>query len=358
MNGYHMIREIHEQPKAFEKIVGETRTRIQEIAREAWNRAHPESYYVVGCGSSYYAAMLATFYHEHEFGLDSRACPSSEFVWFAPTPNMRSPILMALSRSGRTSESVEAARKARKVKIPTIAVVSDSQSTMGQECDYCLDTGVPNEESTIMTKTFTGGTLATIIAGLEFTKLAGSVIPKDFEAELSRLSKDAEAVIHATEDQARRIAEKNQDIARFIYLGSGANYASCLEGALKLRETSYSASEVYHAMEFRHGPFAELQKGIQVLALVPEGKTVRQEATLLKEIASTGASVVPISNVPEIINSHADTIRMPSSISPEFTPLLFMIPMQFFAYYYTVKKGLNPDRPRNLVKFVTTDMAP
>jgi glucosamine--fructose-6-phosphate aminotransferase (isomerizing) len=111
-------------------------------------------------------------------------------------------------------------------------------------------------------------------------------------------------------------------------------------------------------MEFRHGPFAELQKGIQVLALVPEGKTVRQEATLLKEIASTGASVVPISNVPEIINSHADTIRMPSSISSEFAPLLFMIPMQFFAYYYTVKKGLNPDRPRNLVKFVTTDMAP
>jgi glucosamine--fructose-6-phosphate aminotransferase (isomerizing) len=358
MNGHHMIREIYEQPKAFDKIVGETRARIRETIREAWNRAHPESYYVVGCGSSYYAAMLATFYHEHKLGLDSRACPSSEFVWFAPTPNMRSPILMALSRSGMTSESVEAARKAKKAKIPVIAVVSDSQSTMGQECDYCVDTGVPNEKSTIMTKTFTGGALATIIAGLEFSKLAGSAIPKDFEVELSRLSKDAENVIRATEEQARKIAEKSQDISRFVYLGSGANYSSCLEGALKLRETSYSASEAYHAMEFRHGPFAELQKGVQVLSLVPEGKTVRQEATLLKEIASTGASVVPISNVPEIINSHPDAIRMPNSISAEFAPLLFMIPMQFFAYYYTVRKGLNPDRPRNLVKFVTTEIAP
>ena len=357
MNGHHMIREIHEQPQAFDKIVSETRTRIQEIAREAWNRAHPESYHVVGCGSSYYAAMLATFYQEHRLGLDSRACPSSEFVWFAPRPNMRSPILMALSRSGRTSESVEAARKARKIKIPTIAIVSDHQSTMAQECDYCLYTGVPSEESTIMTKTFTGGALATIIAGLEFTRLAGTAIPKDLEVGLSQLSKDAEAVIRTTEDQARRIAEKSQNVTRFIYLGSGANFAACLEGALKLRETSYSASEAYHTMEFRHGPFAELEKGIQVIALIPEGKTVRQEATLLKEIASTGANVVPISNVPEIINSHADAVRMPDSISPEFAPLLFMIPMQFFAYYYTVRKGLNPDRPRNLVKFVTTEIS-
>lgn len=358
MSAHHMIDEIHEQPQAFEKIAHEIRPRIQELVRKAWSRKRPETYYSVGCGSSYYASMLAAFYHEYKLGLDSRALPSSEFVWFVPRLDARSPILMALSRSGRTSETVEATRKAMKMKVPTIAVVSDSQSTMGKECDYCLDTGIPNEESTIMTKTFTGGTLATIIAGLEFAKISGSTVPKGFDAELDRLAKDAEAVIRTTEDQAKKIAEKSQNIARFIYLGTGANYAACLEGALKLRETSYSASETYHAMEFRHGPFAELERGIQVFALVPEGKTVRQEATLLKEIASTGASVVPISNLPEIINSHAESIRMPNSISPEFAPLLFMIPMQFFAYYYTIKKGLNPDRPRNLVKYVTTEIAP
>jgi glucosamine--fructose-6-phosphate aminotransferase (isomerizing) len=358
MNDHHMIREIHEQPRAFEKIVRETRPRIQDIVRKTWGRRSPETYYAVGCGSSYYASLLAAFYHEFEFGLDSRALPASEFIWFAPRANARSPILFVLSRSGRTSEAVEAARKAMKLRIPTIAVTSDSQSTMGQECDYCLDTGVPNEESTIMTKTFTGGALATIIAGYEFAKTSGANVPKDFESELNRLPKDAEAVIRTTEDQARDAAEKSRNIKRFIYLGSGANHAACLEGALKLRETSYSAAETYHAMEFRHGPFAELEKGVQVSALVPGGKTIRQEAALLKEIASTGASVIPISNVPEIIDSHADTIRMPDSISPEFASLLFMIPMQLFAYYYTVKKGLNPDRPRNLVKFVTTDIAP
>ncbi len=358
MNDHHMIREIHEQPKAFEKIVQETRPRIQEIVRKASSQRPPETYYAVGCGSSYYASLIATFYHEYMLGLDSRALPASEFIWFAPRSNVRSPILFTLSRSGRTSEAVEAARKAMKLRIPTIAVTSDSQSTMGQECDYCLDTGVPNEESTIMTKTFTGGALATIIAGYEFAKTSSAHVPKDFESELNRLPKDAEAVIRTTEEQARKAAEKSQNVTRFIYLGSGANHAACLEGALKLRETSYSVSETYHAMEFRHGPFAELEKGVQVFVLVPGGKTLRQEATLLKEIASTGASVIPISNVPEIINSHSDTIRMPDSISTEFAPLLFMIPMQFFAYYFTVKKGLNPDRPRNLVKFVTTDMAP
>jgi glucosamine--fructose-6-phosphate aminotransferase (isomerizing) len=358
MNEYHMIREIHEQPQAFDKIVRGTRPRIHEIAGKAWGQRRPETYYSVGCGSSYYAAMLAGFYHEYKLGLDSRVLPASEFVWFGPGLNARSPLLMALSRSGRTSETVEAARKAMKMKIPTIAIVSDSQSTMGQESDYCLDTGVPIDESTIMTKTFTGSTLAAIIAGLEFAMLHGVAIPESYEAELDRLSKDAEAVVRETEDQAKKIAEDSQSKSRFVYLGSGANYAACLEGALKLRETSYSASEAYHSMEFRHGPFAELEKGIQVFALVPGGKTTRQEATLLKEIASTGASVVPVTNVPEIINSHSEAIRMPNSISTEFAPLLFMIPMQFFAYYYTIKKGLNPDRPRNLVKYVTTEIGP
>lgn len=355
MNDYHMIREIREQPGAFGKIVNETRPRIQEIAKDVWTQRHPESYYLIGCGSSYYAAMVAAFYHEYSLGLDSRALPSSELVWFAPRSNAPSPILIALSRSGRTSETVEATRKAKKIGMPTIAVTSDSQSTMAQECKYSLDTGIPNEQSTIMTKTFTGSALCSILIGLEFAKLSGAVISPDFEAELGELPKHAEGVIRMVEDQAKKIAEKTRAV-RFIYLGSGANYATCLEGALKLRETSYSASEAYHAMEFRHGPFAELEKGIQVFGVVPRSKTVRQEATLLKEIASTGATVVPISNVSEIVDSYADSIRMPDSISSGLAPLLFMIPMQMFAYYYTTRKGLNPDRPRNLAKYITTEI--
>lgn len=358
MTDYHMLREVHEQPEAFRKIATETWPRIREIAKTAWAKTHPGSYYVVGCGSSYYAAMVASFYHEYDLGLDSRALPSAEFVWFAPRSNARSPILLALSRSGRTSESVEATRKAKKTKTPTIAVVSDPQSTIAKECDYCLDTGVPNEESTIMTKTFTGSALCSILVGLEFARLSGTAVPRTLEDSLSRLSEDASKVIREVEAQVKPIAERSTSMKRFIYLGSGANYGTCLEGALKLRETSYSASEAYHAMEFRHGPFAELEKDIQVFGVFPKGKTVRQETTLLKEIASTGANVVPISNVPEITDSYADSIRVPESISPEFAPLLFMIPMQIFAYYYTIKKGLNPDRPRNLTKYVTTEIAP
>ena len=357
MNSYHMIREICEQPEAFRKIMYETRGRIQTIANDAWADHRPESYYLIGCGSSYYAAMVASFYHECSLSLDSRALPSSELVWFAPRSTAPSPILVALSRSGRTSETVEATRKARKIKMPTVAVTSDMQSTMAQECEYSLDTSVPNEQSTIMTKTFTGSALCSILIGLEFAKLSGAVISPSLEVELGELPKHAEDVVRTVEDQARRLAEKTNAV-RFIYLGSGGNYATCLEGALKLRETSYSASEAYHAMEFRHGPFAELEKGIQVFGIVPKGKTARQEAALLKEIASTGASVVPISNVPEVVDSYPDSIGMPDTISTEFAPLLFMIPMQMFAYYYTVRRGLNPDRPRNLARYITTEIAP
>jgi glucosamine--fructose-6-phosphate aminotransferase (isomerizing) len=164
-------------------------------------------------------------------------------------------------------------------------------------------------------------------------------------------------VVSAVDDQAKARAESAK-AKRFIYLGSGGSYASCLEGALKLRETSYAASECYHTMEFRHGPFAELEKGIQVISVAPKGKNIQEQLTLLEEIAATGATVVPISNEPAVTETYENSIVMPDTIESEFAPILYMIPLQLFAYYYAVKNGRNPDEPRNLTKFVTTEIKP
>jgi glucosamine--fructose-6-phosphate aminotransferase (isomerizing) len=251
---------------------------------------------------------------------------------------------------------VEAIRKAVRMGIPSIAVTSDPASTMSEECDYSLDTGVTGEQSLIMTKTFTGSALSATLLGIEFSKAQGTTsIPEQLEEELVNLPADAERVVSGVEDQAKARAEA-ANANRYIYLGSGGNYASCLEGALKLRETSYVASECYHTMEFRHGPFAELEKGIQVISIVPKGEHVGEHLTLLKEIATTGATVVPISNEPAVIETYENSIVMPNSIGSEFAPILNMIPLQLFAYYYAVKHGRNPDEPRNLTKFVTTEI--
>jgi len=145
MNGHHMLKEIREQPEAFKKLLGETWPLVQRMARAVWNTHHPSTFYLTGCGSSYYAAMIPAHYYNFQLGLDGRALPSSEFVWYAPGPGDFSPILISLSRSGRTSESVEAIRKARRRKVPTIAVTSDSSSTMSEECDYSLYTGIHSE---------------------------------------------------------------------------------------------------------------------------------------------------------------------------------------------------------------------
>jgi glucosamine--fructose-6-phosphate aminotransferase (isomerizing) len=351
-----MIKEIHEQPTAFERILTDTRERIRTVALEIWKNKRPNMFYMVGCGSSYYAAMIPGFYCEYQLGLNAVALPSSEFVWYAPKPNANAPILIALSRSGKTSETVEATRKAKKGGIPTVAVTSDQKSTMAQECDYTFDLGISTDQSLIMTKTFTGSALSSFLLGLEFAKLRGEALPKNVEDELGKLAGDAKDVIRDVEEQTKKAAETSSDISRYIYLGSGACYAACLEGALKLRETSYGASETYHSMEFRHGPFAELQKNIQVFAVVPRGKAVAQQLTLLKEINATGATVVPITDAPEIITSFKNSIRMPQSISSLFSALLYMIPMQLFAYFYATHKGLNPDEPRNLSRYVTTEI--
>jgi glucosamine--fructose-6-phosphate aminotransferase (isomerizing) len=351
-----MIQEIRKQPQAFEKILTDTRQTIRTIASEAWKSKRPNTFYMVGCGSSYYAAMIPAFYSEYYLGLNTVALPSSEFVWYAPKQDADAPILVALSRSGKTSETVEATRKAKKIGIQTVGVTSDPKSTMAQECDYSLDMGIPTDESLIMTKTFTSSALSSFLLSLEFAKLRGKAPPRSIEDELSKLAADAKDVIQGVEGQAKKAVGASGNIARFIYLGSGACYGACLEGALKLRETSYVASETYHPMEFRHGPFAELQKDIQVFAVVPQGNTVAQQLTLLKEINATGATVVPISNAPEITDSFSDSIRMPDSISPLFSAILYMIPMQLFAYYYSVNRGLNPDEPRNLTRYVKTEI--
>ena len=356
MNGHHMLREIREQPEALRKILDETWPGIRAMARAAWNLYHPSTFFLTGCGSSYYAAMIPAHYYNYSLGLDGHALPSSEFVWYAPGPDDCSPILVSLSRSGRTSESVEAIRKAVRLGMPSIAVTSHSASTMSEECDYSLDTGVPSEQSVIMTKTFTGGALSATLLGIEFSKARGTTpVPEQLEDELAKLPADLERVVSAVDDQAKTRAESSNAI-RFIYLGSGGNYASCLEGALKLREASYTASECYHPMEFRHGPFAELEKGIQVMSVIPKGKNIREQLTLLKEIEATGATVVPISNDPVVIETYENSIVMPDSIGSELAPILYMIPLQLFAYYYAVKKGRNPDEPRNLTKFVTTEI--
>ena len=354
MNEYHMIREVREQSQAFSDIL-RSRSRIAEIVHELAKKV-PRSYYAVGCGSSYYAAMIGAFYHEYMFGLDSRAFPSSEFVWYAPITNLPSPVVIALSRSGRTSETVEAARKAKKLKLSVIGLTSDLTSPLGQESEYSLDIGVKDEKSVIMTKSFTASTLVTILIGYEFAKLQGTVL-KQFDSNLAQLPEDANKVIQTVDEQTKKTAETISKISRFIYLGSGGNYPACLEGALKLRETSYTSSEAYHTLEVRHGPFAQLQKGIGVIAIVTEDQTIKQTETLLKQIAATGATVIPISNVPRVCDSYEQSIRMPESLAVEFTPILSMIPMQMLAYYYTLQHGVNPDVPRNLTRFVTTDIA-
>ena len=147
-----MIKEIREQPEAFRKVLSRTRQKIRTIAQEVWKSKHPESYYLVGCGSSFYAGMISAFHYEYTLGLNAVAMPSSEFVWFAPKPTAASPLLVALSRSGRTSETLEATRKAQKIGVPTVTVMSDGNSIMALECNHNVDMGIPTDESVVMSR--------------------------------------------------------------------------------------------------------------------------------------------------------------------------------------------------------------
>ena len=336
-----MLREIHEQPAALRKTLDQTRDEAEHIAKR--NARNIRMIYFTGSGTSYHACIAANYLVSRATNLPSSTLPASEFsAWTGRARHHSGTWLIAISQSGESRDVINAVRSAKLSKIRVLAVTNDAQSKLAKLADFSIASQAGKEEAVTATKSFT----ATLLVTYEF--VTALTKREQLNAELDRLPSVVEETLRRCEKKCRAIASEFRDREFLFLLGSGANYASALEGALKLKESCNVFAEGFATREFLHGPMQLVDKRTPVFILQHELSDESVELT--ERFKRLGAPTIIVG--PDTAVRESDAIEIPAGVNDVYQPLSYVIPLQLFAYYSSISRGLNPDQPTKLKKVV------
>jgi glucosamine--fructose-6-phosphate aminotransferase (isomerizing) len=306
----------------------------------------------LGCGTSFYLAEAAAVSWTLLTGQRARALPASEPLLFPDAAFLRAPHLQAvvISRSGRTSEALRAANLlSREHRIPTLGITCASQSALAEVCDLTIPLTAADEKSTVMTRSFTSMLLA--LQHLAARK-AGS---QDISAAIETMASHFSTLIHPLAGRISAFVAEHT-FADYVFLGQGPFHGIAREGSLKVTEMSCSYGQVFHTLEFRHGPKAIVGPETCLTFYLSEGGN-KAECEVLAEMKELGGVTMAICNrASETIRSSSDFVFELGTEIPELAMLApFIVPSQLLGFFTGIKKGLNPDHPRNLTRVVILD---
>jgi len=358
---HFMLKEIHEQPTVVGQTLGSYLDPLSERILLDGLSCDPrsiEKVTLIGCGTSYYAAMVARYWLERLAGLPTEVDIASEFRYRDPVLP-KDGLAIFISQSGETADTLAALRYCKERGQATAAIVNVAQSTMAREADGVLATHAGPEIGVASTKAFTCQ-LAVLGATAVALGAARGAIPPEQEASYVRAlnelpSRMAEA-LHL-EDRIRTVAEAIAEAQDVLYLGRGECYPLALEGALKLKEISYIHAEGYAAGEMKHGPIALIDHTVPVIVLAPGGPLFEKTASNIEEVVARGGQVVLMTDektARAYSTRSIEAIALPAS-HPLTMPMLYALPVQLLAYHTAVLKGTDVDQPRNLAKSVTVE---
>ena len=333
---FAMIRSIRETPRALSsawKALKEWDTPQREFRRVVF----------IGCGSSYFSSLAGNHILLGASTMESHALPASEFV-FHYRKLARNAFVVASSRSGMTGEVVEALKVAKGEGAVTLGVTCNENSKIEEVADFVVVLEHCEEPNVPATKSFSAITY--FLQGMAIEFLDDAV---DMLGELRAVMSAVKDTL-AHEREYARIAEGLVQKDAFVHLGSGAGYVVALEGALKFRETLGVPSEVFPALEFRHGPVALLRgtAEVQPIVIVPKGDSANFLERLVDDIASVGVRPLVITN----LGVARGRLEVAWRGSEELAVVPFAVPLQVLSYYLAVMRGRNPDFPEGLVKVV------
>ncbi len=302
-----------------------------------------------GCGTSYYLAQTGACLFEMITGFRTRAVPASEILTYPQlvfNPRDRH-LLVAISRSGTTTEILWAAQKVKKdLHLPVLTISCDSQSPMAQEGDYQLVFPFPSEQSVVMTGSFTTMLFSIVYLALQDGANEGAL------AKLKRVAQVSQKFMQKNETAIAEIAAaKTSD---FVFLAQGPFLGLANEASLKIKEMSISSSVSFHALEFRHGPMSIVTGDTLVTIILSEGGH-SYELQLARDLKKLGARLLLLHGTDgSIADNTADfSIQVPSGYGDWFNSFLYMPLLQLLGYYYAKYRGINPDKPKNLTAVVT-----
>ena len=341
---HFMIKEINEQATAVRNTLTQ-KDNIQEIIDDIDDI---QRICFVACGTSYHASLTGKYLIESLAGVPTDVILASEFKYSANTLNDKT-LVIFISQSGETADSLKALDVANQTS-KTLGIVNVAGSSITRRAQYVIQTQAGPEIGVAATKTY--------VAQLTSIYLFAALLSKNVE-----LLKEIEKVpdfIDETLEEIEFIEEfsKRYNYARdFFYLGRGYSYPTALEGALKLKEITYIHGEGYAAGELKHGPLALIDEGIPVVVIIPPGDNYRKTMSNLEEVKSRGANVLAIGSADdESLKAKADdVIAINADVKEIIAPLVYIVPLQLIAYYITVEKGHDPDKPKNLAKCVTVE---
>lgn len=342
----HTWQEIISQPQTWRETLDTFST--QKAALESFlSQADFDQILVVGCGSTHYLAQTAAATLASCTGIPSRAFPSSEVLLFPKTVPTGRTLLLTVSRSGTTTETLWALERFRKEELgPVLAVTCYPESQLAQQADFSLVTPAGQEQSVAQTRSFTS--MLILIQALVAT------LARDSEKleRLSRLPDALEDLVARLDDLSQRLGE-NQDIERFFFLGGGPLYGLANEAMLKTKEMSLSYSEAYHPMEFRHGPMSMVDEHTLVVGLLSDSG-LAEELRVLEDMQGLGGRTLALIEAASAFSDwRADhVIELRSGLDEWERGPLYLPLLQRLAYHRAIAKGLNPDRPHNLTAVV------
>jgi len=361
---HFMLKEIYEQPRAITdtfrgRISPETgsiyldETGFSDAALKKIKKVT-----LVACGTSWHACLIGKYMLEELARIPAEVDIASEFRYRNPIID-KNTLLVAITQSGETADTLAAMREARKLGAKAIAICNVVGSTAAREADGVLYTHAGPEIGVASTKAFTAQLTALYLLALHIGSVRGTLGPeavKKYIEELVKIPVKAEKLLLDVEEGMAGVAKLYFRQPDFLYLGRGYNYPVALEGALKLKEISYIHAEGYPAGEMKHGPIALIDEHMPVVFLAPDGPVYDKVASNIEEVRSRGGKVIVlVTDGDKKLDKKADhAFSVPATIPP-LTPILMTMPLQLLAYHIAVLRGSDVDQPRNLAKSVTVE---
>ncbi|WP_135829667.1 glutamine--fructose-6-phosphate transaminase (isomerizing) [Halorussus halobius] len=347
---HYMLKEIHEQPRALRKAL---RGRVDEMTGsvdvESLAGLSPSSVQFVACGTSYHAALYGAQLLREE-GVPAQAFLASEYAT-APAPVDDDALVVGVTQSGETADTLSALREAHRRDVETLAMTNVVGSTATRECDRTLLIRAGPEIGVAATKTFSSQVVAcnllasTVARGEDAREVVGAL--RDLPGQVQELLDDS---------RAEQVADRFVDGAGYFFIGRGYHHPVALEGALKLKEITYKHAEGFPAGELKHGPLALVTDETPVFALATgDDEQATKTVGNVKEVEARDAPVVAVTDGVSDVGRYADEVLRVPETHPRVAPVLANVQLQLVAYHVANRLGRSIDKPRNLAKSVTVE---
>ena len=358
---HFMMKEIHEQPKAVKdtlsSVIKDDAIDLSAVPLTDEEIQRYEQIYIVACGSAWHVGMAAQYVLEDLAQVPVRVELASEFR-YRKMPLNKNALVIVVSQSGETADTLAALRMAKEKGLDTMAVVNVVGSSIAREADKVFYTLAGPEISVATTKAYSAQIAAMYCLAVQFAKDRGTIDEEKYHYYIHELLTLPEKIDKILEDKERIqwFAAKQANAHDVFFVGRGIDYAVCLEGSLKLKEISYIHSEAYAAGELKHGTISLIEPGTLVIGVLTQSELHEKTVSNMLECKSRGAYLMGLTAYGNYsVEDQVDfTVYVPK-VDEHFMGSLAVVPLQLLGYYVSVAKGLDVDKPRNLAKSVTVE---